>query len=87
MPRPARLAACNDMVDADGDGANGFPTDPGCTSADDNDEADDCPSGPLCPLCSNDLDDDSDGQIDYPLDTSCVFAGDNTEFGCGPRGR
>ncbi|MBP8811854.1 MAG: hypothetical protein KBG48_36145 [Kofleriaceae bacterium] len=79
-----RLAACNDMVDADGDGANGFPTDPGCTNADDNDEADDCPSGPMCPLCSNDLDDDSDGQIDYPLDTSCVFAGDNTEFGCGP---
>ena len=38
-------AACSDMIDADGDGFPGFPSDPGCTSISDGDETDNCPSG------------------------------------------
>jgi|GEM_PF-1354017 len=75
-------AACNDTIDADGDGFPGFPTDPGCASTSDNDETDSCPNGPTCPACSNDLDDDSDGFIDYPLDTGCSSASGTTELGC-----
>ena len=40
---------CNDGVDDDGDGKLDFPDDPGCTSATDSDETDDCPSGPELP--------------------------------------
>jgi large repetitive protein len=73
-------AACNDTMDADGDGFPGFPSDPGCTSTSDGDETDDCPSGPNCPACGNDLDDDSDGFIDYPMDPSCAAASVNSEL-------
>jgi hypothetical protein len=75
-------AACNDTVDADGDGFPGFPTDPGCTGIGDGDEADDCPSGPGCPVCSDDLDNDTDGTIDYPMDIGCTSAAGTTEVGC-----
>ena len=75
-------AACNDAIDADGDGFPGYPTDPGCATPSDNDESDDCPSGPMCPVCSNDLDDDSDGQIDYPVDVACSAASGTTEVAC-----
>ena len=37
---------CSDGVDDDADGKNDYPTDPGCTSPDDNDEADTCPEWP-----------------------------------------
>jgi len=74
-----RPAACNDAIDADGDGFNGFPTDPGCTDPNDNDEADDCPTGPNCPVCSNDLDDDGDTFFDYPADPSCASASGDSE--------
>ncbi len=69
-------AACNDAVDADGDGRNGYPSDPGCTSTSDGDEADDCfPTvGPNCPQCGNGLDDDMDTFTDYPADTGCMSA-------------
>ena len=72
-------AACGDAVDADGDGFNGFPTDPGCSSVLDNDEADDCPTGPSCPQCSNGLDDDLDTDVDYPMDNGCTAAGGTNE--------
>ncbi|MBK9029818.1 MAG: hypothetical protein IPL61_00495 [Myxococcales bacterium] len=75
-------AACNDAIDADGDGFPGYPTDPGCASTADNDETDDCPSGPMCPVCANGLDDDGDGQIDYPMDTGCSAASGTTELAC-----
>ncbi|MDP1821853.1 MAG: hypothetical protein Q8L48_01360 [Archangium sp.] len=74
------VAACGDQIDADGDGFAGYPQDPGCASLSDNDESDDCPSGPGCPACSNDLDDDSDGLIDYPLDPSCAAASSTSEL-------
>ncbi len=73
--------ACTDGVDNDGDGKTDI-ADPGCTSAADNDEADDDCSptvGPNCPECSDGIDNDADGNIDYPTDTSCVRASSNSE--------
>jgi len=64
---------CNDGVDDDGDGKNDYPTDPGCTSPDDNDETDTCP-GAGCPQCADGIDNDGDGQIDYPNDLNCTSA-------------
>jgi|JI10StandDraft_1071094.scaffolds.fasta_scaffold03329_6 hypothetical protein len=75
-------AACNDAIDADGDGFGGYPADPGCVSPSDNDETDACPSGPGCPQCSDDLDNDTDGQIDWPMDLGCGAASSDTELGC-----
>ena len=77
-----RPAACNDAIDADGDGFNGYPTDPGCATTSDNDETDTCPTGPTCPQCANGIDDDSDGQTDYPMDVGCPAASGTTELGC-----
>ncbi|MEZ4366880.1 MAG: hypothetical protein R2939_11395 [Kofleriaceae bacterium] len=81
--RTCAPAACNDAIDADGDGLPGFPSDPGCSSPSDDDEADDCPSGPNCPACSNDVDDDGDLFIDYGVDLTCGAASTSIE-GCGP---
>jgi len=72
--------ACADDIDADGDGYPGYPTDPGCTSLDDNDEVDDCPSGPGCSQCANQLDDDGDSLIDFPSDPGCTAASDSSEL-------
>ena len=74
--------ACNNAMDDDGDGDTDYPNDPGCSSPTDNDETDDCPSGPMCPACSNTIDDDMDGQTDYPIDTDCSAAGGTAEV-CG----
>jgi hypothetical protein len=73
---------CSDGVDDDGDTKNDYPTDPGCTSADDNDETDSCP-GAGCPACANGVDDDGDTLIDYPLDPGCVSASGNSEVCAG----
>ena len=78
---------CNDAIDGDGDGRNGFPSDPGCSSTSDTDEADDCnlpggPAGPMCPACANGVDDDNDGQIDYPNDIGCTSANRLSEVDC-----
>lgn len=72
-------AACNDMTDQDGDGFNGFPSDPGCTGPNDGDETDDCPAGPNCPQCGNQVDDDLDGMTDYPADSGCTAASVRSE--------
>ncbi len=69
------LPQCADTYDDDGDGFPGYPTDPGCTSLDDNDETDPDP----LPACANGLDDDGDGQTDYPADTSCSSASGTSE--------
>lgn len=74
------VTACGDLIDADGDGFAGYPVDPGCTSLSDNDESDNCPSGPGCPACANAIDDDGDGQLDYPADTSCAAASSTSEL-------
>ena len=70
---------CSDGVDDDGDGKADYPDDPGCTDPSDNDEMDDCPSGPMCPECANGKDDDGDGLTDYPADTSCKAASGTSE--------
>ncbi|HTR51170.1 MAG TPA: hypothetical protein VMJ10_10725 [Kofleriaceae bacterium] len=71
---------CRNGVDDDGDGKIDYPNDPGCDTPMDDDETDDCPSGPNCPQCGNGIDDDMDGEIDYPADTSCKSASGTSEF-------
>jgi len=71
--------SCGDGIDNDGDGKIDYPNDPGCTSPDDDDETDDCPTGPNCPACSNGIDDDNDTFTDWPADTSCHSAADASE--------
>jgi large repetitive protein len=78
-PEQAPRPQCSDGLDNDGDGKIDWPIDPGCTSASDDSEADDCPSGPNCPVCSNGVDDDGDGTTDYPADTSCRSASGPSE--------
>ena len=75
-------AACNDGADNDSDGHADYPADPGCENISDNDETDDCPSGPTCPQCGNEIDDDADGAIDWGDDPGCAAAGDNVEDDC-----
>lgn len=87
--RRATPPKCSDNRDNDGDGKIDFPLDPGCSAPNADDEADDCPNGPLCPQCSNGKDDDGNGTIDYPSDMGCTGASDNDEFSrnlaaCGP---
>ena len=77
--RVCGLAACRDGIDNDGDGKADFPSDPGCTSINDDDESDDCPDGPNCPVCSDGVDNDGDTYIDYPLDPTCLTASTNNE--------
>lgn len=70
--------ACADGMDNDDDGHPDYPDDPGCTSLEDNNEAD--PSTP--PTCSNGLDDDGDGTVDYAGgagDPGCISAADDDE--------
>src|SRR5262249_20989179 len=55
---------------------------PGCTSVSDDDETDDCPTGPGCPACSNGVDDDHDQATDYPADLGCTSAAATTEAEC-----
>jgi large repetitive protein len=69
---------CNDGVDDDGDGKLDYPTDPGCTSPDDDDESDPCP-GAGCPECADGIDNDGDGKIDYPADPTCTSASSASE--------
>lgn len=76
------LPMCMDGQDNDMDGTIDHPDDPGCVMADDNDESDDCPTGPMCPECGNGIDDDFDGTTDYPDDIGCSYAGHGTEFDC-----
>lgn len=70
---------CADSDDDDTDGFAGFPTDPGCTSLTDNDEVDDCPTGPNCPECADGVNNDGDTGTDYPADTTCIAAGGASE--------
>ena len=63
---------CSDGQDNDADGLVDYPADPGCTSAEDNDETDP-------PQCSDGKDNDGDGLIDFPADKGCTAAEDNDE--------
>ncbi|MCX5741327.1 MAG: hypothetical protein NT062_02380, partial [Proteobacteria bacterium] len=74
------MAQCSDGRDNDGDGITDYPLDPGCFAPQQDDEVDDCPSGPNCPQCSNGIDDDGNGIKDYPDDPGCTAASDTDEF-------
>lgn len=78
--RTCTIATCNDGVDNDGDG-KADAADPGCVTASDNDEADDCSPtpGPNCPACSDGVDNDGDGKLDFPTDTGCLRPSSDTE--------
>ena len=71
---------CSDGIDNDGDGRTDYPSDPGCFAPNQDDEVDDCPTGPNCPQCANGVDDDGNGKIDYPDDSGCTAASDQFEF-------
>jgi hypothetical protein len=70
------VPVCRDQRDNDADGVVDL-ADPGCASAEDDDEHD--PETP--PLCANGTDDDEDGRIDYPADPDCEAAGSDAEVG------
>ncbi|NVB83104.1 MAG: hypothetical protein HOV81_32295 [Kofleriaceae bacterium] len=76
---------CSDGMDNDGDGKIDYPLEPGCTSATDNDEADDCfpVAGPNCPQCGDGIDNDMDMLIDTN-DSRCTNASFFSEAFCTP---
>ena len=75
---PTAAAVCSDSIDNDYDGKIDYPQDPGCSSAQDNDETDGPPL--LVYQCSDNIDNDYDEEIDYPQDQGCSFAQDNDEM-------
>ncbi|MGE0547778.1 MAG: hypothetical protein AB7O24_15970 [Kofleriaceae bacterium] len=78
-PDVCSLSRCSDGIDNDADGHVDTAADPGCVDGEDNDEIDDCPSGPNCPDCSDGIDNDGDGDIDYAVDVSCVRPSNDSE--------
>lgn len=69
-------AACNDGIDNDGDGLSDL-ADPGCSSAQDNDEFNEATPPPAA--CNDGIDNDGDGLTDM-ADPGCSDAQDNDEF-------
>lgn len=67
---------CNDKIDNDGDGYTDFPSDPGCSSKQDNSELD--PNVE----CDDGADNDGDSDIDYN-DAGCSGPTDDDETNCG----
>jgi endoglucanase len=65
---------CDDSIDNDSDDFTDYPNDPGCSSADDDDETD-----LQVTECSDGLDNDGDGAVDYPDDPGCSSALDDNE--------
>lgn len=63
---------CSDGLNNDGDAWTDYPSDPGCSSSDDNSEA---PN----PACSDGIDNDSDRWTDYPNDPGCTSLRDTSE--------
>ncbi|MDQ4049951.1 MAG: hypothetical protein M3131_11320, partial [Actinomycetota bacterium] len=84
-------AQCEDGRDNDGDGRIDFPDDPGCTSPNDDSEADAGTAGQGggggggrdATECSDGRDNDGDGRIDFPNDPGCTSAADDSEGGGG----
>ena len=72
---------CSDGEDNDGDGDIDL-ADPGCASAEDNNEGDE----PRDPECSDGEDNDADGFTDFPQDPGCgsEFDDDEGDEGGGP---
>ncbi len=77
---PPPTPQCSDGVDNDGDGKFDHPADPGCSTADDDDEASTAPPPPRPPAkCADGQDNDGDGKTDHPADPGCSTADDNDE--------
>ena len=75
------VTACSDGVENDisegasiNDGAIDFPADPGCRSAQDNTERNECRDG---------RDNNSNGRTDFPNETRCSSNGDDSEANSG----
>lgn len=75
------LKACEDGADNDRDGLTDYPSDSGCTSLSDDDEAD---ALAPAPVCSDGADNDSDGLVDYPADLGCTGGSDVDETDPSP---
>ncbi len=70
---------CDDGRDNDGDGYRDYPSDPGCSSRnDDSEDSDDDDAG--FAQCNDGHDNDNDGYIDYPTDPDCTSRNDGSEF-------
>ncbi|MBP9851795.1 MAG: hypothetical protein KBC67_00860 [Candidatus Pacebacteria bacterium] len=72
---------CNDGQDNDGNGYSDFPSDPGCSSATDNNEY---TAQPTSYQCNDGFDNDADGLADFPSDPGCTSPTDNTEYNTAP---
>ena len=74
------LPLCDDNIDNDEDGLIDFPADPGCESAEDQDETSPDP----LPDCADGIDNDADELTDFPDDPDCEAAFDDSEnrVGC-----
>ncbi|MGK0359186.1 MAG: cysteine-rich repeat protein, partial [Bradymonadia bacterium] len=74
------LPVCDDNIDNDDDGNTDFPADPGCESAEDDDETSPDP----LPACADGIDNDDDELVDFPDDLDCEAAFDDSEnrVGC-----
>lgn len=70
---PLGSSVCFDEVDQDGDGFDGFPDDPGCSSLTDTSER-----SPLI-ACDDGIDNDGDGLVDFPADPGCRSPSQNVE--------
>lgn len=68
------IAQCTDSADNDGDSLIDYPSDPGCDSPGDDDEAD-----PVAAACEDGIDNDADGYTDYPADPGCDSISDDSE--------
>ena len=68
-----RNQQCRDGRDNDGDGLRDYPSDPGCSAFNDDDETD--PGAP--PQCRDSRDNDFDGRTDYPSDPGGSTSDDN----------
>jgi hypothetical protein len=77
---PPPAPQCSDGIDNDNDGKIDVYNDPGCASAQDNDETDPFVSPLALPQCSDATDNDGDGKVDYPADLGCTSATDNDEI-------
>ena len=74
LPLKRPPSACADGLDNDGDGRVDYPADPGCTSRQDDSEAD------IPPACADGKDNDGDGLVDYPADPGCASTRDDNEY-------
>lgn len=74
------LYQCQDGIDNDNDNKTDYPSDPGCTSSSDDNEADALPVY----QCNDGIDNDSDGKTDFPNDPGCSSLADNDEANALP---